>query len=187
MEIDVLAGQVFVVHIHRVAVGHRIQITPSWRRARSGRNTRCRYPIVSACRAAPPMPDQSGATIFGGGRCGRFLVTARTMATASGIVIASRTRPQESPKLMGEATYREGLWLDLRHGCSPQGGSTLCLSGTGGHRLRPVISTFIHVPIRNSYGPFLATTSNRRRLGINWEPNAIGARSDRWKKSSQNA
>ena len=129
-----------------VAVVHRIQITPAWRRARSGRNTRCRYPIVSACRAAPPMPDQSSAAIFGGGRCGCFLVTARTMATASGIVIAGRTRPQESPRLMGEATYREGLWLDLRHGCSPQGGSTLCLSGTGGHRLSPVISTFIHVP-----------------------------------------
>lgn len=42
-------------------------------------------------------------------------------------------------------------------------------------------------PNRNSYGHVLAATSKRRRLGINWEPNAIGARSDRWKKPSQNA
>lgn len=108
------------------------------------------------------MPDQSRAAIFGGGRCGCFLVTARTMAIASGIVIAGRTRPQESPKLMGEATYREGLWLDLRHGCSPQGGSTLCLSGTGGHRLSPVISIFIHVPTE------IATVTFWRR-----PPNAV--------------
>lgn len=88
------------------------------------------------------MPDRSGAAIFGTSRWG--------------------------PKLVREATHSEGLWLDLRHGGSPQGGSTLCLSGTGGHRLRPVISAFIHVPLRNSYGLFSGDELKRRRLRVIW-------------------
>lgn len=52
----------------------------------------------------PAMPNDSGTAIFGASRRGRFLVTGWTVATASGIVVASRTRLQERSKLVDEAT-----------------------------------------------------------------------------------
>jgi hypothetical protein len=80
--------------------------------------------MVAACRAKPPVLDQSTAAILGASWRDRFLFALRAVMAASRIVIASPRRRPARPKLMSGSIRDKGLCLGLNHGCSLQGGST---------------------------------------------------------------
>jgi len=67
------------------------------------------------------------------------------MTTACGVATTSRTHSRERPKLVRAATRSGWLRQDMSHARSLRGGSTLCLSGTGWHEVRPMMRMTIHV------------------------------------------